>query len=67
MRRVIGIAIIATAAGLATRYLAGRRDAVVAIGNGHSQDENRTAMLRARIVAARRRVRDEFDSVRGGE
>jgi hypothetical protein len=67
MRRVIGIAVIASAAGLAVRYMAGRRDVVAWEGNGHSRDENRMAMLRARIVAARRRVRDEFDSVRGGE
>src|SRR5207253_6018008 len=34
-------------------------------GNGHAADAERVEMLRERIGAARRRIRDEFDTVRG--
>ena len=34
-------------------------------GNGHAADEARIAMLRDRIDAARRRLRDEVDTIRG--
>ena len=38
---------------------------VASSGNGHAADEERIEMLRERIAAARRRLRDEIDSVRG--
>ena len=34
-------------------------------GNGHTADEARIEMLRERIAAARRRLRDEVDTIRG--
>jgi hypothetical protein len=67
MRRVIGIAVIVAAAAAAVRLLAGRDAPVSASGNGHAADEERVEMLRERIGAARRRLRDEFDSVRGSD
>jgi hypothetical protein len=42
-----------------------RRRGVSAEGNGHSSDADRTAALKARIAAARRRLQDELDNVRG--
>jgi hypothetical protein len=42
-----------------------RERGVASLGNGHSADEERVQMLRERIAAARRRLRDELDSVRG--
>jgi hypothetical protein len=45
-------------------YLA-RERGVASSGNGHSADAERVEMLRERIAAARRRLRDELDSVRG--
>ena len=68
MRRLLTLAVIAAAAAAAARHLSSRREQpVVAEGNGHAADEDRMAMLRDRIAAARRRLRDELDSVRGGE
>jgi hypothetical protein len=66
VRRVVGLTVIVAAAAAAARLLARRGDAVpAASGNGHAADEARIAMLRDRISAARRRLRDELDSVRG--
>jgi hypothetical protein len=66
MRRLIGIGIVAAAAAFAVRAFRSRDAAsVTTSGNGHSADEARIAMLRDRIAAARRRLRDEVDSVRG--
>ncbi|MGN6380385.1 MAG: hypothetical protein ACTHNU_15630 [Gaiellales bacterium] len=65
MRRLATIAVI-TFAGAAVAHRLWHRDRPVpSEGNGHSSDEERTAALRARIDAVRRRLRDEFDSVRG--
>jgi hypothetical protein len=65
MRRLLGLALIVAAAAAAARGLSRRFDHVAATGNGHAADEERLAMLRARIGAARRRLQDEIDSVRG--
>ena len=66
MRRLIGIGILAAAAVVAVRAFRSREDAsVTTSGNGHSADEARVAMLRERIAAARQRLRDEVDTVRG--
>jgi hypothetical protein len=67
MRRLVGIVVITAAAAVAARYLAGRAAPVAASGNGHAADEERVEMLRERIGAARRRIRDEFDTVRGAD
>jgi hypothetical protein len=67
MRRLIGIALVAAAAAAAARELMSRRHRVVAGGNGHSADAERVEMLRERIAAARRKLKDELDSVRGAE
>lgn len=64
MRRLVLLAILAAAAAAAARGLTGG-EPVAASGNGHSGDEDRRTALRERISAARRRVRDEFGSVRG--
>ena len=66
MRRLLGIGIAAAAAAVAVRALRQRAaESDPTSGNGHSADEARVAMLRDRIAAARRRLRDEVDSVRG--
>jgi hypothetical protein len=67
MRRLIGIAVIAATAAVIARLLTNRDDPVAASGNGHTADRERVEMLRERIGAARRRLRDEFDSVRGSD
>jgi hypothetical protein len=67
MRRLIGIALLIAAAAAVVRLLGSREAPVAASGNGHAADEERVEMLRERIGAARRRLRDEFDSVRGAE
>jgi hypothetical protein len=67
MRRLIGIALVAAGAAAAVRELARRRHHVASSGNGHSADAERVEMLRERIAAARRKLRDELDSVRGAE
>jgi hypothetical protein len=67
MRRLIGIALVGAAAAAAVRELTRRRHHVVATGNGHTADHERVQMLRERIAAARRRLGDELDSVRGAE
>jgi hypothetical protein len=67
MRRLIGIVVIAAAAVAVARLLTSRSAPVAASGNGHTADEQRVEMLRERIGAARRRLRDEFDSVRGSD
>lgn len=66
MRRLIGIGILVAAAAVAVRAFRSRELAsVTTSGNGHSADEARVAMLRERIAAARQRLRDEVDTVRG--
>jgi hypothetical protein len=67
MRRLIGIAVVTAAAAAAVRELARRKRHVASTGNGHSADQERVEMLRERIAAARRRLRDELDTVRGAE
>jgi hypothetical protein len=65
MRRLLAVSAATLAAGLAARYLAGRVRPVEAAGNGHAGDHDRTAQLRSHIAAARRRLHDQIDSVRG--
>jgi hypothetical protein len=65
MRRLIGAAIAAAAVAAAARVYLARERGVASSGNGHSADTERVEMLRERIAAARRRLRDELDSVRG--
>lgn len=65
MRRLVGIAVVLAAVAAIVKLLSSRDAPVAASGNGHSADEERVQMLRERIGAARRRLRDEFDSVRG--
>ncbi|HYX87019.1 MAG TPA: hypothetical protein VE777_18780 [Gaiellales bacterium] len=65
MRRIIAVAVIAAAAAAVMRYVAEYGQQVAASGNGHSGDQGRRDLLRARIAAARARLRDELDSVRG--
>ena len=65
MSRLVKIAVLAAAVAAIAHYLYDRDEAVPASGNGHSGDDDRTEMLRQRIAAARQRLRDEFDSVRG--
>jgi hypothetical protein len=67
MRRLVGIAVVLAAVAAVVRLLSSRDAPVAATGNGHSADEERVEMLRERIGAARRRLRDEFDSVRGAD
>ena len=67
MRRLLGIAVIAAAVAAAVKLLTARDRTVAASGNGHTADEERVEMLRERISAARQRLRDEFDSVRGSD
>jgi hypothetical protein len=67
MRRLVGIVVITAAAAVAARFLAARAAPVAASGNGHAADAERVEMLRERIGAARRRIRDEFDTVRGAD
>jgi hypothetical protein len=65
MRRLATIAVL-TFAGAAVAHRLWHRDRPVpASENGHSSDEERAAALRERIAAVHRRLRDEFDSVRG--
>jgi hypothetical protein len=65
MRRLATIAVLTFAAAAAAHAYWRRDQGVPAETNGHSSDEDRAAVLRDRIAAARRRLRDEFDSVRG--
>jgi hypothetical protein len=65
MRRLATIAVLAFGAAAAAHLYWHRDHGVPAEGNGHSADEDRAAALRERIAAARRRLHDEFDSVRG--
>ena len=64
VRRIVVLTVLAAAAAAAVRALSGGVP-VAAEGNGQSGDEDRRSALRERISAARRRVRDELDSVRG--
>lgn len=65
MRRLATFIVLAFAVAAAAHLYRHRGGGVPAEGNGHTDDAGRTAMVRDRIAAARRRVRDEFDSVRG--
>jgi len=65
MRRLATIAALTLAAAAAAYAYRERDRGVPAAGNGHSADADRTAALKERIAAARRRLRDEIDSVRG--
>jgi hypothetical protein len=65
MRRLLGIGVIAAGVALALRAYRSRSGPVPTSGNGHAADEARIAMLRDRIDAARRRLRDEVDTIRG--
>jgi len=65
MRRLVVASVIAFAAAAAAHWYWHRDDGVPAETNGHSSDAERTAALKQRIAAARRRLQDEFDSVRG--
>ena len=67
MRRLLGIAAAAAVAAAAVKLLTCRDRTVAASGNGHAADEARVQMLRERINAARRRLGDELDSVRGSD
>ena len=66
MRRLVVVsATVLTVAAVAHLLSRQRHDDVPAEGNGHSSDVDRTAALKARIAAARRRLQDELDNVRG--
>jgi hypothetical protein len=65
MRRLATLTVLAVAVAAAAHLYRNRGEDVPAEGNGHSGDADRTAMVRDRIAAARRRLRDELDSVRG--
>jgi hypothetical protein len=67
MRRLLGIVVISAVVAAIVRLLAGRSAPVASSGNGHAADAERVEMLRERIGAARRRIRDEFDTVRGAD
>ncbi len=56
---------LAFAALAVVRALKARRGAVESEGNGHPADRDRVELLRERIDAARKRLQDEIDSVRG--
>ena len=67
MRRLAPVLIVATSAAVAAaaHLYAHRGRPVDASGNGHSPDSDRTVQLRARLGGVRRRLRDEFDALRG--
>ena len=65
MRRLLGVALLAAAALAAFRALSGRGGAVASEGNGHPADRDRVELLRERIDAARKRLQDEINGVRG--
>lgn len=66
MRRLLGIGVLAAGIAVAVRaYRSRSGQSVPTSGNGHAADEARIAMLRDRIDAARRRLRDEVDTIRG--
>lgn len=65
MRRLLGVVLLAAAALAAFRALTSRGGTVASEGNGHSADQDRIELLRERIEAARKRLQDEIDSVRG--
>jgi hypothetical protein len=62
---MLGAAIAVALAAVAARAYMTRELGVASSGNGHSADAERVEMLRERIAAARQRLRDELDSVRG--
>jgi hypothetical protein len=66
MRRLVVVSATALTVAAAAHALSRRRRGdVPAEGNGHSSDADRTAALKARIAAARRRLQDELGNVRG--
>jgi hypothetical protein len=66
MRRVLLLGALAAAAAVAARFLGPWERPVPVHGDGHAGHEHaRTALLRARIAAAPRRMQGEFRSVRG--
>jgi hypothetical protein len=66
MRRLVVVsATVLAVAAVAHLLSRQRRQDVPAEGNGHSSEVDRTAALKARIAAARRRLQDELDNVRG--
>ena len=65
MSRLIGLLLAASVGAALVVLFARRAREVASSGNGHAADEERIEMLRERIAAARRRLRDEIDSVRG--
>lgn len=65
MRRLLGVAFLAFAGLAVLRALKARGGAVASEGNGHPADRDRVELLRERIDAARKRLQDEIDSVRG--
>lgn len=65
MRRLLPIAIAAGVAAAAAHLYAHRSRPVDASGNGHSPDSDRTVQLRVRLGSIGRRLRDEFDALRG--
>lgn len=65
MRRLVVVSATVLAVAAVAHLLSQRHEDVPAEGNGHSSDVDRTAALKARIAAARRRLQDEFDNVRG--
>jgi hypothetical protein len=65
MRRLAALALVAFTVAGALHWLADRDSGVPAEANGHSDDADRADRLKQRIAAARRRLRDELDSVRG--
>jgi hypothetical protein len=66
MRRVIPIAALAALGAAAVAHVIAHRPGPIDVsGNGHAPRSDRTVQLRARIADARRRLRDEFDTLRG--
>jgi hypothetical protein len=65
VRRLLGVAFLAFAGLAVLRALKARGGAVASEGNGHPADRDRVELLRERIDAARKRLQDEIDSVRG--
>jgi hypothetical protein len=65
VRRLLGVAFLAFAGLAVLRALKARGGDVASAGNGHPADRDRVELLRERIDAARKRLQDEIDNVRG--